>query len=71
MLSARVGCDNSYLAHNPDIAVAGVNPLQHYEQSGWLEGRNPSAGFPFPPVSLSRWSRPRHVSGVDDFLLPA
>ena len=34
-----------YLVHNPDVAAAGVNPLQHYEQSGWLEGRDPSASF--------------------------
>ena len=34
-----------YLAHNPDVAAAGVNPLQHYEQFGWHEGRNPNADF--------------------------
>ena len=34
-----------YLAHNPDVAAAGVNPLQHFEQYGWREGRNPSASF--------------------------
>src|SRR5262249_20552720 len=28
-----------YLAHNPDVAAAGVNPLEHYLQSGQFEGR--------------------------------
>ena len=34
-----------YLAHNPDVAAAGVDPLQHFLVSGWHEGRNPSAVF--------------------------
>lgn len=34
-----------YLAHNPDVAAAHINPLIHYEQWGWKEGRNPSAAF--------------------------
>ena len=34
-----------YLAHNPDVAAAGVDPLQHYLQDGWKEGRNPDAFF--------------------------
>ncbi len=34
-----------YLAHNPDVAAAKVNPLLQYEQFGWHEGRNPSAQF--------------------------
>ncbi|MXP62214.1 calcium-binding protein [Roseomonas sp. M0104] len=34
-----------YLAHNPDIAQAGIDPLQHYEQHGWREGRDPNALF--------------------------
>jgi serralysin len=28
-----------YLAANPDVAAAGVNPLDHYLQSGIYEGR--------------------------------
>ena len=27
------------------MAAAHVNPLLHYEEYGWKEGRNPSAGF--------------------------
>ena len=34
-----------YLSHNPDVARAGINPLQHYEAAGWKEGRDPSAQF--------------------------
>ena len=34
-----------YLAHNPDVAAAGVDPYQHYLQYGWKEGRDPSALF--------------------------
>jgi hypothetical protein len=34
-----------YLQHNPDVAAAGVDPLQHYETFGWKEGRNPNALF--------------------------
>src|SRR5882724_3134722 len=36
---------NGYLAHNPEVAAAGVNPLDHYDQSGWKEGRDPSPLF--------------------------
>lgn len=34
-----------YLAHNPDVAQAGVNPLIHYIQHGGFEGRDPSSSF--------------------------
>jgi hypothetical protein len=34
-----------YLAHNPDVAVAGVDPLLHYNVVGWQEGRDPNAFF--------------------------
>ncbi len=34
-----------YLAHNPDVAAAGIDPLLHYELFGWREGRDPSASF--------------------------
>lgn len=37
--------DAFYLAHNPDVAKAGVDPLQHFLQYGWKEGRNPNAFF--------------------------
>ena len=34
-----------YLAHNPDVAQAGVNPLIHYIQYGGFESRDPSPSF--------------------------
>lgn len=34
-----------YLALNPDVAAAGVDPLAHYQQFGWHEGRDPNALF--------------------------
>jgi hypothetical protein len=36
----RTGFDNAgYLAQNPDVAAAGVNPFQHYVDYGYNEGR--------------------------------
>ena len=34
-----------YLANNPDVAAAGVDPYTHFETQGWREGRDPSALF--------------------------
>lgn len=34
-----------YLANNPDVAEAGVNPFQHFMTLGWREGRDPSRRF--------------------------
>ena len=34
-----------YRAQNPDVAAAGVDPLRHFLEIGWREGRNPSARF--------------------------
>lgn len=34
-----------YLATYPDVAAANVNPLRHYLNHGWREGRNPSERF--------------------------
>jgi serralysin len=34
-----------YVFHNPDVAAAGVDPLQHFLQNGWKEGRNPNPWF--------------------------
>ena len=34
-----------YLARYPDIARAGVDPWQHFQQYGWREGRNPNLVF--------------------------
>lgn len=34
-----------YLKMYPDVKKAGVDPVKHYLQFGWKEGRNPSKGF--------------------------
>ncbi|MDE3748605.1 Rossmann-fold NAD(P)-binding domain-containing protein [Methylobacterium radiotolerans] len=34
-----------YLVANPDVRAAGIDPLRHYMEHGWKEGRDPSAGF--------------------------
>ncbi len=34
-----------YLSRNPDVFQAGIDPLFHYNTSGWHEGRDPSAFF--------------------------
>ena len=36
---------NGYLATYADVKAAGVNPLDHFHQSGWHEGRDPSVNF--------------------------
>ena len=34
-----------YLAMNPDVKAAGIDPYTHYMKYGWKEGRNPNADF--------------------------
>jgi hypothetical protein len=34
-----------YTTQYPDIAEAGIDPLTHYLQDGWSEGRDPSPEF--------------------------
>ncbi|MCL6690573.1 glycosyltransferase [Pseudomonas sp. R3.Fl] len=34
-----------YLAQNPDVKAAGINPLKHYLSIGWREMRDPCAEF--------------------------
>jgi hypothetical protein len=34
-----------YLAQNPDVAAAGIDPFTHFNTYGWQEGRNPDAFF--------------------------
>lgn len=50
-----------YLSTYEDVRAAGINPLQHYIEQGWREGRDPSAGFStkayldnYPDVRLRR-----------------
>jgi hypothetical protein len=34
-----------YLERNPDVAAAGVDPLEHFLRYGWREGRDPHPLF--------------------------
>lgn len=34
-----------YLATNPDVKSAGLDPYSHFMEHGWKEGRNPSSHF--------------------------
>ena len=34
-----------YLTNNEDVKKAKMNPIKHYLQFGWKEGRNPSSKF--------------------------
>ena len=34
-----------YLERNPDVAGAGLAPLEHYIETGTFEGRDPGPGF--------------------------
>jgi hypothetical protein len=34
-----------YLNVNPDVRSAGVDPIKHYVETGWKEGRDPSPHF--------------------------
>ena len=34
-----------YLAANPDVADARIDPLDHFMNNGWREGRNPNLSF--------------------------
>jgi hypothetical protein len=38
-------CTTWYLAQNPDVAQAGLNPLVHYLHYGARAGRNASPAF--------------------------
>ena len=43
-----------YRAGNPDLAEAGVDPVDHYMASGWREGREPAPQFDVLTYCLTR-----------------
>ena len=56
-----------YRAMNPDLAAAGVDPIRHYMQSGWREGRDPAPWFStaaylkaYPEVAKAGWNPLHH-----------
>src|ERR1019366_2545585 len=34
-----------YLSHYPDVKHAGIDPIKHFNMSGWRESRNPRSDF--------------------------
>lgn len=42
----QVFITDEYLADNPDVKAAGVNPFEHYNNHGQAEGRAPNSTFP-------------------------
>ena len=57
-----------YLAQNPDVRGAGINPLVHYLKHGAAEGRSPSSSSADFPNSCTR-SRFREDEIVDEGVL--
>jgi glycosyltransferase involved in cell wall biosynthesis len=44
-IAARAFDRAFYLRNNPDVAASGGDPLDHFMQYGWREGRDPSPEF--------------------------
>lgn len=59
-----------YLSTYPDIALAEVDPLQHYLTVGWKEGRLPNSWFD-PEAYLARFPDldPEHVNPWAHFVI--
>jgi hypothetical protein len=56
-----------YRAVNPDLAASGLNPVHHYANSGWREGRDPAPWFStrayveaYPEVAKAGWNPLHH-----------
>ena len=54
-----------YLRSNPDVAAAGLDPLEHYLIQGFREDRKPTAEF---DLSRHGHSRSRHANPLLDLL---
>ena len=58
--------DEWYLKQNPDVAAAGMSPIEHFVRYGAREGRNPSQAFE------TRWYLRRNadvaVAGMNPFV---
>ena len=54
-----------YLANNPDVAAAGVDPATHYLTQGFLEGRNPERPIS-TPTSTYKFNSAVHAPPVSN-----
>ena len=52
-----------YLEHNPDVAAAEIDPLTHYRNWGWAEGRDPS-----PEVDLASVDGLEYIASYSDLI---
>jgi Ca2+-binding RTX toxin-like protein len=53
----------SYLNQNPDVAAAAVDPLTHYRNAGWAEGRDPN-----PSVDLASVDGLEYIASYGDLM---
>ena len=44
--------DDFYSSNNLDVAASGMNPLLHYLERGWREGRQPSEIIRFSEIEF-------------------
>ena len=59
-----------YLARNPDVAEAGFDPLRHFLEHGWREGRDPTAWFSMSEhLEQNPELRPLRINPFYHFLL--
>ena len=52
-----------YLNQNPDIAAAAIDPLAHYQNWGWAEGRDPN-----PSVDLAAVDGLEYIASYGDLM---
>ncbi len=45
LVASRLFNADHYRALNPDVATSGIDPLLHWLQDGWAQGRSPSLWF--------------------------
>lgn len=64
--AAQVFDERFYLAMNPDLAQAGLDPLDHFLRHGWREGRDPS--FEFSVADYLELNPDVAASGVNPFV---
>ena len=50
-----------YLNQNPDVAAAAIDPLTHYQNWGWVEGRDPN-----PSVNLAAVDGLEYIASYGD-----
>ena len=49
---------SEYVAVNPDVGAAGINPYEHFMRSGWSENRQWPSRFPMPEAAEPAASTP-------------